>query len=142
MQMRTNGNTVETLARQVEATNWFDYTRALWVMAFVVKLMRFGSVARHDSPRGEQAAMRLASHLGQLVEDPLVVRAESASRCVDGNFADAQLLNHFVREFLVAFGLIEKMRLALPALQSSDDPLFTEEAWPQWWHWAETDFLV
>lgn len=121
--------------------------------------------------------MRLASHLGQLVEDPMVVRAEAleeqnarkarfvraladnnrygwkipdslnwtaqaASRCIEGNFADAQLVNHFVREFLVVFGLIEKMRLALPALQNSDDPVFTDEAWPRWWRWADTDFLA
>jgi hypothetical protein len=175
--MRTNGNTVETLVRRLESCHWFDYERALWVMAFVVKLMRFGSVARHDNPRGEQAAMRLASHLGQLVEDPMVIRAEeqqeqdvrkerfhraladnqrygwkipdsqnwttkSACRSVEGTFADAQLINHFVREFLVAFGLVEKMKLVLPALQNSDDPVFTVEAWPRWWHWAETEFLA
>jgi len=130
-----------------------------WLREFAGCLALNAPLARRTRARKSQEAVNtIAWFLGQLVQDPEDTRRtelEDRARRKASNISrrdDEEPIEHLVEDvnninilafrLLVAFGVLEQVRDAFPAMQVSSDPLFTEEAWPTWWQWASEHFFT
>lgn len=129
-----------------------------WLREFAGVLALNAPLARRTRARDcQEAARTIAWSLGQLVQDPVLTskeeltdRHERQSRNIKRR-GDDEPIEHLIEDMnntnilafrlLVAFGVVEQVRAAFPAMQASSDPLFTEEAWPSWWQWADNHFF-
>jgi hypothetical protein len=130
-----------------------------WLREFSGVLALNAPLARRSRARNSQeAANAIAWYLGQLVQDPVEARHEEEedrarrqAATIKRHGDDAPIeqtvegvnnINILAFRLLVAFGVVEQVRNAFPLIQSSDSPLFTEEAWPTWWQWANAHFFT
>jgi hypothetical protein len=129
-----------------------------WLREFTGVLALNAPTARRTRARKRQeATFAIAWYLGQLISDPVYTRRieeEDRARRAAAKItrhADEEPIEHIVEDtnninilafrLLVAFGVMEQVRDAFPLMQASADPLFTEEAWPEWWQWASESFF-
>ncbi len=135
-----------------------NYQGRDWLRQFAGVLALNAPLARRSKARGSQEAVNaIAWYLGQLVQDPEDTRREeleerarrktsNISRSSDDEpieklVEDVNNINSLAFQLLVAFGVVNQVRDAFPTMQNSDNPLFTEEAWPNWWKWATEHFF-
>jgi hypothetical protein len=156
---RTVPKSLSNLYVLIMSALFHSYRCRDWLREFSGVLALNAPLARRSRARNcREAASAIAWYLGQLVQDPEAVRrdeeeeraqrqAANISRREDAEpiehkVDDAKNINILAFRLLVAFGVVEQVRAAFPAMQASDDPLFTEEAWPTWWQWASEHFFT
>jgi hypothetical protein len=156
---RTVPKSLSNLYLLIMSSLFHTYLGRDWLREFAGVLALNAPLARRSRARNSrEAAFSIAWYLGQLVQDPEGVRREEEEdrarrkaanisrhdddEPIEHKVEDAKNINILAFRLLVAFGVLEQMRDAFPLIQSSDQPLFTEEAWPTWWQWASEHFFT
>jgi hypothetical protein len=156
---RTVPKSLSNLYVLIMSTIFHSHQGRDWLREFAGVLALNAPLARRTRARNsKEAACAIAWYLGQLVQDPEDSRRtemEDRARRKAANISrrddeepieqlveDLTNINTLAFRLLVAFGVVEQVRDAFPVMQSSDDPLFTEEAWPTWWQWANEHFFT
>lgn len=93
-----------------------------------------------------ESALAMNRRWGIPIRDSVRWNAVTAEAQIQGAFDDQSLTNEIVRQWLVSFGVLEPVREAMLEMHKSfdadADPLFTEDAWPRWWVWAQREFFA
>ncbi len=133
--MKTFSQRVTALKTDIRFTRWDDRDCRVCLLKFcrLVELLAPGT----RKERSARCALHhICRELGQLIGDPVAIAAE-------GLFTkrDMYRVNAFASRILEQFGVFESVVAAFPSVQEGDKPLFPEDAWLPFWHWAAGSFF-
>lgn len=143
----------------IQAVKWVEKLHANWLLEFLDVVDKNHAKAADGDLK---AKTRIAWYFGQLVTPPAWIRDDEAdrrrrrknalARRRRGNdfvyvpdpvgrseVEDQKATNRLGIKILRAYGVFNLMQTTMAGLHRADseNPLFTEEAWPVWRHWAQ-----